>query len=368
MAAIKTIDTNTLRDWLQEGKKVSILDIRPISERAEWLIPQSIHLNVYDQLKKGDKNALNVLHLDKTVPVVSLCAGGKLSLFATEILTEKGFEAYSLEGGMKAWNYAYDTATLQIGNVKIIQIRRVAKGCLSYLIGSDDKAIVIDASLEPSVYATIAEQNGWKIEYVTDTHIHADYVSRTKELAAFTGSKHIMIASAQVAYDFVSIKNGTIIKIGKANLTVIHTPGHTWESTSFLLNGKALFTGDTLFTDGIGRPDLKADEAESTQKASILFDSLQMITALEDNILILPAHTSESILFGQEIIAAELGQLKKNIIALSLEKETFVETTLSKLPPTPPNYLTIATINRNGDYTGYSLADLEAGANRCAIQ
>lgn len=367
MTATKVIDCQTLADWLKVGKNVSILDIRPLSERAEWHIPQSIHVNVYDALKAGDEKALNFLHLDKNIPVVSLCAGGKLSLFATEILAKKDYKAYSLAGGMKAWNYAWDTATIQIGDITILQIRRVAKGCLSYLVGSGNKAMVIDASLDPSIYTNLATENGWKIEYVTDTHIHADYVSRTKELAQTTGAKHLMIDTANILYDFVPVKNGEILKIGDAQLQVLHTPGHTYESVSWLLEDKALFTGDTLFTDGIGRPDLKADEEESKRKATMLFDSLQQLASLDSRILVFPAHTSKPIVFGQETITATLEQLKNDMASLSLEKRDFVSSILAKLPPTPPNYLTIAEINRKGDSTGHVLADLEAGANRCAI-
>jgi glyoxylase-like metal-dependent hydrolase (beta-lactamase superfamily II)/rhodanese-related sulfurtransferase len=368
MTATKVIDSQTLANWLKAGKNVSILDIRPLSERADWYIPQSIHVNVYDALKAGDEKALDFLHLDKNTPVVSLCAGGKLSLLAAEILAQKGFDAYSLAGGMKAWNYAWDTATIQIDKVTILQIRRVAKGCLSYLIGSEQQAMVIDASLDPSVYTNLAEENGWKIDFVTDTHIHADYVSRTKELAQTTDAKHIMINKTNVLYDFIPVKNGEILKIGNAQLQVLHMPGHTHESVSWLLEDKALFTGDTLFTNGIGRPDLKADEDESKRKATMLFDSLQQLMAFDSHILVFPAHTSKPIVFGQETITATLEQLKNDIAALSLEKQDFIKSILAKLPPTPHNYLTIAEINRKGNATGHILADLEAGANRCAIQ
>ncbi len=104
MTVIKTIDAPTLQKWLKAGKKVSLIDIRPLPQRMEWHFPNSIHLNVYEQLKMEDKNALDYLHLDKVVPVVIFCTGGKLSLFAAEILAMKGYDAYSLEGGLKAWN------------------------------------------------------------------------------------------------------------------------------------------------------------------------------------------------------------------------------------------------------------------------
>jgi len=96
MESIKQIDTNTLRTWLETGKDVSILDIRPIRERTEWFIPGSVYYNAYDKLKANHPDALQGLHLDKTVPVVTICAGGKTSMIAASLLQRQGFEAYSL--------------------------------------------------------------------------------------------------------------------------------------------------------------------------------------------------------------------------------------------------------------------------------
>lgn len=368
MTTINEIDSQELSKWFEQGKQFTILDIRPLTERNEWHIPQSIHVNAYESLKAGSSEALNDLQIDKQIPVVIFCAGGKLSQFATKILANKGFEAYSLHGGMKAWNYAYDTAELAFDNFKIIQIRRVAKGCLSYIVGSDTHAIVIDASLDPIIYDRIAQKAGWKIAFVTDTHIHADYVSRTKELANFTCAIHLMNSTAMVSYSFLPLADKEVIKIGKVAIETIHTPGHTWESTTFNIENKILLTGDTLFTDGIGRPDLKADEEEAKRKSTALFNSLQFINTFADETLILPAHISQPIEIGQRIIAEKIGKLKQTIPALSFKIDCFIDSILSKLPPSPPNYLTIAEINKGGSLEGFIIPDLEAGANRCAIK
>jgi len=101
MELIKEITPEVLLAWLQSGKAVSILDIRPIAERAEWFIPGSIHFNAYDQLKTNDEGAFRGLHLDKTIPVVSVCGGGKTSLVAAGLLQSQGLESYSLQGGVK---------------------------------------------------------------------------------------------------------------------------------------------------------------------------------------------------------------------------------------------------------------------------
>ena len=369
MESVKTIDAHTLNAWLSSGQPISLLDIRPMKERMEWRIPHSLHIDAYDQLKAGNDESLQALYLDKKTPVVTFCAGGKLSLFAAEILTQRGYSVFSLEGGMKAWNYAWNTAETQVGeNLSIIQVRRLAKGCLSYLIASEGEAMVIDANLDPEVYLQLAQEKGWKILHVADTHVHADYVSRTKELALASGATHYMLEQAQVEYPFTPIKDGEEIELGGSRVVVLHTPGHTDESISFWLEQGVLLTGDTLFTDGIGRPDLKADEQKARQKASALFKSLQKILLLDPATVILPAHLATSLGLHQGLIAERLDNLVNKIPALELTIEEFVQTLLDKLPPTPPNYLAISAINRSGNHADHNLADLEAGANRCAIQ
>lgn len=361
------IDKDQLSAWLKEKKPVTVLDIRPQKEREEWLIPGSIHANVYDKLKANDPTAFDGIELPDNQPIVTVCGGGKLSITAAEKLQDKGYKALSLQGGMKAWNFAWNTAELQLSESKIIQVRRSSKGCLSYIIGSGSDAIVIDASLDPQVYIDIAKDNGWIIQYVTDTHIHADYLSRTKELSQATNAKHILIDKASVEYPFIPVKNGEQIKIGTATLEVIHTPGHTLESTSFRLGDDALFTGDTLFVNGVGRPDLKANQDEANEKSKMLFQSLSQLLKLNGNTLVLPAHISEAVAFDNKLIGETINNLRNKLDMLKLNEAEFINFTMSRIPPTPPNYLTIATLNKQGNYEGYTPADLEAGANRCAI-
>ena len=103
---------------------------------------------------------------------------------------ERGLEAYTLEGGMKAWNMAWNTAEVSVAgtDARVIQVRRTGKGCLSYLVGSGGEAAVIDASLDPEVYIELAKQRGWKIARVLDTHVHADHLSRSRGLAELVGA------------------------------------------------------------------------------------------------------------------------------------------------------------------------------------
>lgn len=366
-----TISVQELQMLLNENKPVFILDVRPQPEREEWHIPGSFHKDAYEQLKLGNESVLDEVPIPENMPVVTLCAAGKTSKIAADILNKNGYAAYSLEGGMKAWNYAWNTAELMMAdsNVKIIQLRRVAKGCLSYIVGSGNEAIVVDASLDPEVYLRIAKDQNWNLKYVMDTHIHADYLSRTRKLAADSGAKHIFIEEAEgnVEYPFIPVKDQQLLSFGSAALKILHTPGHTPESTSYLINGKALLTGDTLFTDGVGRPDLKADQQEAVRKATSLFESLERILSLPADTLVLPAHISHAVSFDGKMVQGHLTELKDRLELLNLSKEQFIEATLNRIPPAPPNYLTIADLNRKGSFEGQNPADLEAGANRCAV-
>lgn len=361
------IDVGILSAWLTEGKRVTILDVRPKSEREEWSIPGSIHADVYDRLKANNPTVFDQINIDKSSPIVTVCAAGKTSLKAAELLKLKGFEVYSLAGGMKAWNFAYNIAEAKLSNAKVIQVRRSSKGVISYIIGSNGEAMVIDAALDPHVYIELAQSNGWSIKYVTDTHIHADFISRTRELASATLAKHLMLESTTVEYPFTPLKDGEQIKLGDISIIALHTPGHTMESTSFRLGANAVFTGDTLFADGIGRPDLKADQAEATKRSKLLYTSLQKLLKLDSKTLVFPAHLAIAVPFDGKLIGESIEKLKNKLAMLNLSEDEFVQYTTSRIPPTPPNYITIATLNKQGSYVGHHPADLEAGANRCAI-
>jgi glyoxylase-like metal-dependent hydrolase (beta-lactamase superfamily II)/rhodanese-related sulfurtransferase len=367
-----TISVKELRDWLDQSEPVTVLDVRPISERAEWSIPGSIHVDAYRALWKGDPDALADIDLPSNRPVVTVCAAGRTSQIAAEQLSKRGYSALSLDGGMKAWSEAWNIAevTLQHGNdrgARVIQVRRTGKGCLSYTIGSRGEAAVIDASLDPQIYIKIAGSYGWKIKQALDTHIHADHLSRSKALADATGARLLLPEQRRVSYDFTPLTDGAVLNIGKESLRVLHTPGHTFESACYLLNDQALFTGDTLFLRSIGRPDLEATADEARTRASALYHSLRGLQDLPPGTVILPGHTSQPVPFDGRPICAPLSDVKQDIEVLNLAEDAFIEAVLSRIPPTPPNHHRIVELNEAGILPEGELTDLEAGANRCAI-
>src|SRR2546427_3510312 len=157
-----TISTEALRELLEREAAVTVLDVRPAAERAEWAIPGSVHVDAYDALRRGDPTALADFHPTKGRRVVTVCAAGKTSMLAAERLRARGLDAVSLESGMRAWSLAWNTAELPCpeSTARIVQLRRTGKGCLSYLIGSHGDAVVIDAPLHPQVYQPAAAGPG----------------------------------------------------------------------------------------------------------------------------------------------------------------------------------------------------------------
>jgi glyoxylase-like metal-dependent hydrolase (beta-lactamase superfamily II)/rhodanese-related sulfurtransferase len=364
-----TIDVETLRTWLEEGRPVTVLDIRPMHERMEWAIPESIHVDAYDSLKANDPQALAGVEFPGDIPVVTVCAAGKTSLIAAQQLQARGIQARSLEGGMKAWSLAWNTAEVPAAGdtVHVLQVRRTGKGCLSYLIGVKEEAIVIDAALEPRVYLDLASKHGWQITSVFDTHIHADHLSRSRQLAERSGAMLFLPDQQRVSFPFTAMRDGNTLAMPTTLLTALHTPGHTMESTCYLLNNRILFTGDTLFPTGIGRPDLEADEQQAQVRASALYHSLHRLLALPSNTLVLPGHTSTPVLFDGIPIAATLAEIDEEVGIIHAPRDMFLQKIMARIPPTPPNYRQIVKLNEMGLLPERDITELEAGANRCAI-
>src|SRR5439155_1240142 len=135
------------------------------------------HAYAHEALRSHDPNALADFHPTDGGRVVTVCAAVKTSMLAAERLRARGLSAVSLEGGMRAWSLAWNTADVPClgSTARIVQLRRTGKGCLSYLIGSNGAAAVVDASLEPRVYHRVADKHGWRIRTVLETHVHADH-------------------------------------------------------------------------------------------------------------------------------------------------------------------------------------------------
>lgn len=362
----KSVDVETLRRWLAEGKLMTVVDVRPEDQREEWRIPGSLHIDAYAKLKAGDEKALEGLELPKDRPVVTVCAAGNASQVAADHLERQGFEIASLEGGMRAWSLAWNTAELTLPNgVRVIQVRRTGKGCLSYLVLSDGEALVIDPSLDAEVYQRLAAEQNVRIAGVLETHVHADHLSRAQPLADALDVPRHLPAQERVTCPFTPLADGDAVPFGRAELRVLHTPGHTWESSSYVLEG-AVFTGDTLFIDGVGRPDLEAEPEEAARRAAALYGSLKKLLKLPEGTLVLSGHASEPLDFSGTPWATTLTEVKARVALVALEQTAFVERLKANLPDAPANHQRIIALNEACELPE-NMAELEAGANRCGI-
>jgi glyoxylase-like metal-dependent hydrolase (beta-lactamase superfamily II)/rhodanese-related sulfurtransferase len=366
---METISVEALQTWLEEGRPVTILDVRPTVEWAEWTIPGSIHIDVYDVLRSHNPATLAGVEVPTDRPVVTVCAAGKTSLVAAQHLQARGLQALFLDGGMKAWSLAWNIAEVSVAGdaVRVFQVRRTGKGCLSYLIGTGEEAMIIDASLDPQVYLDLTRRHGWQITSVFDTHIHADHLSRSRQLARRSGAMLFLPEQRRVSFPYTAICDGNTLATPQLMLTALHTPGHTMESTCYLLNNHILFTGDTLFLTGIGRPDLEADGQQARLRADALYHSLHKLLSLPSDILVLPGHASTPAPFDGIPIASTLAVIDASIEMIHAPREMFLQRIMVPIPFTPPNYERIVRLNEAGMMPEGDVTELEAGANRCAI-
>jgi glyoxylase-like metal-dependent hydrolase (beta-lactamase superfamily II)/rhodanese-related sulfurtransferase len=362
------IDVQTLQERLAQGKPIKVLDVRPMQDRELWWIPGSEHVDAYESLKHESPGALADVDLPEGQLVVTVCGVGRASAKAADMLAaQRGIPAVTLRGGMKAWSLAWNTASRSFGSVEITQVRRTGKGCLSYLICSEAEAAVIDPSVEPEVYLSLARTKGARIHAVLDTHVHADHLSRARLLAESSGAELFLPFQRRVRYPHNAVTEGDTIPLGATALQVLSTPGHTDESTAYLVPGIGIFTGDTLFLAGVGRPDLHAAAQESEARARLLFRSLTRLISLDAHLPVFPGHTSQPVSFDGRLLTASIDEVTSRLHDWLSSEDEFVHRILARIPPTPPNYGVISQANESGQWPDSDPTDLEAGANRCAV-
>lgn len=244
-----------------------------------------------------------------------------------------------------------------------MKIEQIYTGCLAqgaYYIESNGEVAIIDPLREVQPYIDKAEAAGGKIKYIFETHFHADFVSGHVTLSEKTGAPIIYGPNANPSFEAITAKDGQEFKLGELTFIVLHTPGHTMESTTYLLrdkNGKdyALFTGDTLFLGDVGRPDLAQKAADMTQEelAGILYNSLRTkIMPLADNIIIYPAHGAGSAC-GKNMMKETvdtLGHQKEMNYALraDMTKEEFIKEVTDGLLPPPAYFPMNVKMNKEG--------------------
>lgn len=242
-----------------------------------------------------------------------------------------------------------------------MNIEQIYTGCLAqgaYYIESQGEVAIIDPLRETDPYVKKAEKNGHQIKYILETHFHADFVSGHVDLAKKTGATIIYGPGAKTDYEIHEAKDGEIFQLGEVSIKVLHTPGHTLESSTYLLKDaqakdQAIFTGDTLFIGDVGRPDL-AQKSDLSQEdlAGMLYDSLQgKIIPLADDVIVYPAHGAGSACgknMSKETFDTLGNQKMTNYALKAKTREEFIQKVTDGLLPPPQYFAKNAQMNKKG--------------------
>ncbi|MGE6631864.1 MBL fold metallo-hydrolase [Bacillus sp. NPDC077027] len=374
-----TIQAMSAKDVTQKvlhQEPLFILDVRNEADFHDWKIEGHSfqHLNVpYFELLDGIEGILDQIPSDLELLVV--CAKEGSSIMVAEMLAEAGLTARYLSGGMKAWSEHLEP--VKVGDLKeggeVYQFVRIGKGCLSYMMISGGEAAIFDASRMTDVYLHFAKEKGAAITHVFDTHLHADHISGGREIAGKTKATYWLPPkdAEEVVFDYQPLEEGKRIAIGDTNILIqpIYSPGHTIGSTSFIIDAQYLLTGDILFIDSIGRPDL-AGMAENWvgDLRTTLYERYQEIS---QDLLVLPAHFMVIDELNEDgSVRKNLGKLIEENHGLNIESEAeFTKIVTEQLPPQPNAYQEIRHTNM-GKMTPdeEKQREMEIGPNRCAVR
>lgn len=359
-----------------DNEELFILDVRNRDAFEDWKIEghKFEYLNIpYFELLDGVEEIESKLPTDKEILVV--CAKEGSSVMVAEMLSEAGREVAYLEGGMNSWSSYLEpvkVADLENGG-ELYQFVRLGKGCLSYMVISEEEAAIIDAVRFTDVFTNFAKEKGVEIKHVFDTHLHADHISGGRHIAASTGATYYLPPkdATEVVFNYTPLTDGLNVKIGASQIDVnaLYSPGHTIGSTSFIIDDKYLLTGDILFIDSIGRPDL-AGLAEDW--VGDLRETLySRYRELAKDLVVLPAHFMIIAELNEDgTVARRLGDLFKENHGLNIEDEDeFRRTVTDNLPPQPNAYEQIRQVNM-GKLTpdNEEQTEMEIGPNRCAVR
>lgn len=373
---VKAMTAKEVARKVIDNQPLFILDVRNGDAFADWKIEGGNiqYLNTpYFDLLDGVEEVVSELPKDRDILVV--CAKEGSSVMVAEMLDEEGVDAAYLEGGMKAWSEHLEP--VKVGDLKnggeLYQFVRIGKGCLSYMAISDGEAAIIDATRMTDIFLDFAQEKGAKIKHVFDTHLHADHISGGRQIAEATGATYYLppADAEEVVFDYAELVGGLEVAIGDAKIEIeaLYSPGHTIGSTSFIVDDQYLMTGDILFIDSIGRPDL-AGLAEDW--VGDLRESLYSRYAeLADELVVLPAHFMIMDELNEDgSVAKKLGDLFRENHGLNIEDEQeFRDMVTKNLPPQPNAYQDIRKTNMGKITPDEEVQrEMEIGPNRCAVR
>ncbi len=376
---VESVDPETLKDRIDAGEDVMLLDARMQSDYEEWHIDgenvTSINVPYFEFLEDDiDEDVLAKVPDDREVTV--LCAKGGASEFVAGTLAEHGYDVNHLEDGMNGWASIYEAVEVERydGAGTLLQYQRPSSGCLGYLLYDDGEAAIIDPLRAfTDRYLDDADDLGVGLKYALDTHVHADHISGVRDLDDEDVEGIIPEAAVDrgVTYadELTTAADGDTFQVGDATIEAVYTPGHTTGMTSYLVDDSLLATGDGLFVESVARPDLEEGDEGAPEAASMLYESLQeRVLTLPDDTLIGGAHFSDAAEPADDgTYTAPVGELVAEMDALTMDEDEFVDLILSDMPPRPANYEDIIATNLGQNAVGDEEAfTLELGPNNCA--
>jgi len=376
---IESVSSEELKEQIDAGEEVTLLDTRMESEYDEWSIGgetvESINIPYFEFLDDEiDDDVLAQIPDDREITV--LCAKGGSSEYVAGTLKERGYDVDHLEDGMNGWARIYERVEVERydGAGTLYQYQRPSSGCLGYLIVDGDEAAVIDPLRAfTDRYLEDVDDLGADLQYAIDTHIHADHISGVRNLDA-EGVEGVIPDAAvdrgvTYADEMTLAADGDEFAVGDATIETVYTPGHTSGMTSYLIDDSLLATGDGLFIESVARPDLEEGDEGAPEAASQLYESLQdRVLTLPDETLIGGAHFSDAAEPAEDgTYTAPIGRLVDEMDALTMDEDEFVELILSDMPPRPSNYEDIIATNLGQQEADDEEAfELELGPNNCA--
>lgn len=371
------ITPEELADRLEGGENVQVLDVRAPHRLGSGKVEAERFFNLRgSEILSGADPAR--AGLDPEAPVAVVCGHGNSSQPVTHVLRRMGWTAHSLRGGVAAWMNLLRQRILATpaGVDRFVQFDRVGKGSLGYLIVSGEAALAVDPSRDWQAWADAARDAGARLTGTLDTHVHADFISGSPELSReLRVPYHLHPADNVYPYDgragrldVEALEHGTVVTVGRAEIHVDHTPGHTEGSVSLHLADDAVLTGDFLFVASIGRPDLAGKTEEWTGD---LWRSLER--ARDDwpgEAVVYPAHYAGD---GERNADLSVGRPLSDLLAanptLSVTTEQEFRDKVRRGVSDPPEaYRIIKAINVGlRDVTEEEAQVLEGGKNECAL-
>jgi glyoxylase-like metal-dependent hydrolase (beta-lactamase superfamily II)/rhodanese-related sulfurtransferase len=364
-----------LYQWLVNKDDIVVLDVRNKVDFGRFKVEspfdfELLNISYFDFMEIEDECVAQV-PADRPVRIV--CAQEGSAKFVAEILEKHGFsEVGYLEGGIKSWgNLLIPVLVNESEKSSLFQFIRPGKASCSYGVISGGELALFDPSRNIDFYLKFAEQHKCKLVKTFETHLQADYIAGSRLLSEKTGAEFLAneadFKGSKITY--TSLQDRAKYSIAGSGVTVesIFTPGHTPGSTSFLIDNQFLITGDTIFIQSIGRPDL-GGQVDSWSDA--LFDTLQMVQKMDNGMTILPGHYMDwSEANADLIFAGSLGEIEeynKDIFAIG-DKKDFLGFIKKNMRPQPKEYATIRLINANLETVDDEKAEeLDLGKNECA--